>query len=79
MERSRGNVTVGVLISGASVGLTMIASVFAWTYTQFSSVQVHASQTDIKVATVEQKTSDVDSRLDRIESKLDMLISAKTR
>lgn len=77
MEKNKGSISIAMALSGAASGLLILGGAFAWTYTQLTGVQAHASQTDVKVATIEQKTNDVDSRLDRIENKLDMLISIK--
>lgn len=75
----KGSISLPVLAGGAMTGVAMIGSVFAWTYTQFSAVTTHASQTDVTLAGVVQKTTDIDDRLTRIENKLDIIIQIKAK
>jgi hypothetical protein len=53
----RGNITIGTAIAGALTGLGIIGSIFGWTYNQFSSVQAHASESDQRIAKVEEAIS----------------------
>lgn len=44
-------------VSGAVAGVTMLGGVFAWTYSQFTSVTAHASDSDQRISKVEEAIS----------------------
>lgn len=71
----KGSATIGMLATTAVTAVTLVAGVFTWTYAQFSTVNANASETNQRVARVEQKGDDIDVRLTRIEDKIDKIIS----
>lgn len=71
---NKGSVSIQAVLSGAAILMGMTGGVFAWTYSQLSSHEAHAAQTDSTVAAVVQKTDDMDSRLIRVENKEDLIL-----
>ncbi len=52
-----GHVTIGTMAAGAVTLLTIVGGVFSWTYNQFTAVSVHASDSDQRIAKVEEAIS----------------------
>lgn len=66
----KGFIQTSVVISLAG-GLF---GIFAWTYSQFSTVTAKAAATDIQLSSVTQQSKDIDTRLERIENKVDRIL-----
>lgn len=55
----------------------MLGAVFAWTFSNFGSVNDKISQQASVLSATSQKTNDIDDRLTRIEGKIDSLLEVK--
>ena len=66
----KGYVTTSILLSGVG----MLGAVFAWTYSQLSSVNAHASESDQRIAKLEEAVITIKSDTTEIKTDIKQIL-----